>query len=54
MKAQFKKMSESTKQDWELIRAQQAEFGAKLPDRILDHMRLLDGDYGGFRRQRWP
>jgi len=48
MKAQFKKMSESTKQDWELIRAQQAEFGAKLPDRILQHMRLLDGDYGGF------
>ena len=48
MNAQFKKMSESTKEDWELIRQQQAEFGAKLPDRILDHMKLLDGDYGGF------
>ena len=48
MNAQFKKMSESTKEDWELIREQQAEFGAKLPDRILDHMMLLSGDYGGF------
>lgn len=48
MNAKFKKMSESTKEDWELIREQQAEFGAKLPDRILDHMKLLSGDYGGF------
>ena len=48
MNTQFKKMSESTKEDWELIREQQAEFGAKLPDRILEHMKLLSGDYGGF------
>ena len=48
MQASFKKMSESTQQDWQIIMAEQLKFVAKLPDRILAHMALLDDDYGGF------
>ena len=48
MKATFKKMSDSTQQDWQVIMQEQMAFVTKLPDRILAHMRLLDNDYGGF------
>ena len=48
MKASFNKMSESTKQDWQIIMAEQLTFFSKLPDRILTHLALLDNDYGGF------
>lgn len=44
----FKKMSNSNAQDWQLIMSEQINFISKLPDRILAHMRLLDSDYGGF------
>ncbi|NND00272.1 MAG: HD domain-containing protein [Gammaproteobacteria bacterium] len=48
MKAAFDKMSDSTQQDWEIIMQEQLAFVAKLPDRILAHLKLLDQDYGGF------
>ena len=48
MKASFSKMSESTADDWQIIMQEQLAFISKLPDRILAHMALLDGDYGGF------
>lgn len=48
MKASFSRMSESTADDWQLIMQEQLAFIRKLPDRILAHMALLDGDYGGF------
>ncbi len=46
--ASFKVMAESTKDDWQIIMHEQIEFMGKLPDRILAHMELLRGDYGGF------
>lgn len=46
--ASFSKMSESTAEDWQTIMQEQLKFIAKLPDRILSHMELLRGDYGGF------
>lgn len=48
MRARFKSMSESTQDDWNLIVGEQLKFMSGLPDRILRHLRLLDGDYGGF------
>ncbi len=44
----FKSMRESTAQDWQTIMGQQLQFFSGLGDRVLDHLRLLDNDYGGF------
>lgn len=44
----FREMTASTKEDWETIMQQQKKFFAGLPDRILDHMKLLGEDFGGF------
>ena len=48
MQTNFKKMSDSSADDWQLIMSEQMGFFTKLPDRILAHMALLDNDYGGF------
>jgi len=48
MKTNFKQISDSTKEDWQLIMQEQLEFIGGLPDRIMAHMLLLDDDYGGF------
>lgn len=48
MNATFSKMSDSTAEDWQIIAEEQLAFFAGLPDRILTHMELLNGDYGGF------
>lgn len=44
----FEDMTHSTKEDWAIIAGQFVEFAAKLPDRVLQHLRLLEGDFGGF------
>jgi len=48
MKTHFKSLSESTREDWQVIISEQKQFMSRLPDRILAHMQLLEGDYGGF------
>ena len=50
--ATFKVMSESTQQDWNAIMGEQLKFMAGLSERILDHMKMLDADYGGFAVDR--
>ena len=47
-RATFTRMEDSTAQDWRVIGAEFAEFTKQLPDRVLKHLKLLDGDYGGF------
>ena len=47
-RAQFTDLTKGTKQDWEVIAAHQKPFAKGLPARILTHLRLLDGDFGGF------
>ena len=47
-KAGFTTMREGTAQDWGLIGAKFLEYAAKLPDRVLTHLDILRGDYGGF------
>jgi predicted HD phosphohydrolase len=44
----FTRMQDSTGDDWRAIGGEFAQFSAQLPDRVLAHLRLLDGDYGGF------
>ena len=48
MKTNFKSFSESTKEDWQAIAGEQMVFMSKLADRVLAHLQLLGGDYGGF------
>jgi len=47
-RATFTTMETSTQSDWNVIGAEFVRFGQGLPDRILQHLKLLDGDYGGF------
>jgi predicted HD phosphohydrolase len=51
-RAGFTAMSESTAADWQIIAGHQANFMVGLPDRVLTHLRLLDGDFGGFAVDR--
>jgi predicted HD phosphohydrolase len=47
-RATFRAMDESTQQDWSIIGQEQRHFAQGNAARILAHLRLLDGDYGGF------
>lgn len=46
--ASFIRMDQSTQADWEIISAEFQPFVNKLPDRIMAHLKLLEGDYAGF------
>lgn len=46
--ATFRAMQDGTAEDWSIISEHFRPFAKNLPDRILTHLRLLDGDYGGF------
>jgi predicted HD phosphohydrolase len=52
MRATFSSMDHSTPADWAAIGANFLEFAQKLPDRVLTHLRILDGDYAGFAVDR--
>jgi predicted HD phosphohydrolase len=45
-------MAESTVADWKPILASSLEYATHLSDRVLDHMRLLGDDHGGFAVSR--
>jgi len=47
-RAAFTRMQDSTAADWQIIRNDFMPFAARLPDRVLAHLKLLEGDYGGF------
>lgn len=47
-RANFTRMDASTADDWKMIVSHFAPFAKALPDRILTHLRILDGDFGGF------
>ena len=53
MQADFRTMSDSTKEDWSIIGRETMKFATGLPDRILTHLQLLDGDCGGFPIDRY-
>ena len=47
-RAKFREMKEGTAEDWAIIGGEYRAFAKGLPDRVLDHLKLLDGDFGGF------
>lgn len=52
-RATFRRMQDSTREDWDIIRPQAAHFSAGLADRVLAHLKQLQGDYGGFPVDRY-
>ena len=50
--AEFTRMQESTAADWKIIGADYMRFAPRLPERVLAHLKLLDGAFGGFRVDR--
>ena len=46
--ARFTHMKEGTQEDWAIIAQDFSAYAKQLPGRILTHLRLLDGDFGGF------
>ena len=47
-RAKFTNMAESEAGDWMIIGTHFIPFARALPDRVLKHLALLEGDYGGF------
>jgi len=47
-RARFRAMSEGTADDWMKIASHFGPFATAGGKRVLDHLRLLEGDYGGF------
>jgi predicted HD phosphohydrolase len=47
-RAKFHHMKDSTAEDWQVIMKEFRTAAAELPDRMLEHLRVLDGDCGGF------
>jgi|TARA_R110002126_G_scaffold3111_13_gene17174 predicted HD phosphohydrolase len=48
VRAKFPSMEEGTQEDWQIIGGHFGPFASKVADRVLDHLKLLDGDFGGF------
>ncbi|WP_205518084.1 HD domain-containing protein [Sphingorhabdus sp. Alg239-R122] len=46
--AGFSAMTEGTAKDWQVIASHFGPFAGKVGERVLEHLKLLDGDYGGF------
>jgi len=51
-RATFTTMEESTPADWAILSQKSLQCASGLPDRVLAHLRLLDGDHGGFAVDR--
>jgi predicted HD phosphohydrolase len=51
-RADFHDMALSTQEDWAVIVANAKEFAPNGGQRVLDHLKLLDGDFGGFAVDR--
>ena len=47
-RATFARMEASTQDDWRKIGAEFMPFARRLPDRLMAHLKVLEGDYGGF------
>jgi predicted HD phosphohydrolase len=47
-RASFRDMQDSTAEDWKIIAEEFKQYAAALPDRVLAHLRILEGDCGGF------
>jgi predicted HD phosphohydrolase len=48
----FTRMTDATREDYRVIAEHGAGFMQRLPERVLDHLRLLAGDTGGYAVDR--
>jgi len=51
-RAQFHAMTDGCQEDWAKIFTAAQDFNRELPKRVLSHLRLLEGDCGGFAVDR--
>jgi len=51
-RARFHRMVDGTQQDWMIIGASAMAFNRTLPDRVLAHLKLLNGDFAGYAVDR--
>jgi len=52
-RATFSKMDVGTQEDWDIIKESAMGFNKGLAARIVDHLKILDGDFGGFPVDRF-
>lgn len=52
-RAQFHQMVEGTADDYAKISESFGQFSKTLPDRVMAHLKLLQGDFGGFAIDRF-
>lgn len=52
-RANFVRMQDSTQEDWKLIGGEFMQFAQGLPERVIKHLQILEGDYGGFPIDRY-
>lgn len=52
-RASFTRMQDSTQADWQVIGGEFMQFSRGLPDRVFAHLKILEGDYGGFPVDRY-
>ncbi|MGI9440195.1 MAG: HD domain-containing protein [Parvibaculales bacterium] len=52
-RAEFHQMVDGTAEDYAKISAAFGEFSKTLPDRVMTHLKLLQGDFGGFAVDRF-
>ena len=52
-RATFTRMEASTQADWQKIGGEFMGFAKTLPDRLMAHLKMLEGDYGGFPVDRY-
>ena len=51
-RAKFSQMTDGSAADYKIISDNFKVFSKELPDRVLDHLKLLEGDFGGFAVDR--
>ena len=49
----FTRLQDSTQSDWQTIGKEFMGFAGKLPQRVIAHLQLLQGDFGGFPVDRY-
>lgn len=52
-RANFVRMQDSTREDWQAIGGEFMHFARGLPERVMAHLKILEGDYGGFPVDRY-
>jgi predicted HD phosphohydrolase len=52
-RANFTRMQDSTAADWQIIAGEYMPFAKALPDRVMAHLKILEGDYGGYPVDRY-